>query len=261
MNLNYIGMLTILSYLGAAGFQAAHLFDRFNVKASIFWWLATACLIGHGTLLYQAIETPTGQNLHWLLMLSFTCWLMNILTLGLCLKARIENLCVLTFPLSAIAIFAASIWGQPYILQTKAQPIMLTHILISFVAMSVLILANGQAILMGCQHALLKSHRTSPILRILPPLQTMETLLFWILFSGLILLAGSLLSGFYAPYDLFHATLLPKTLLAIVAFVLLAILIIGRTLFGWRGQRAVKLTLSGSGIALLSYFGTKAICL
>lgn len=147
------------------------------------------------------------------------------------------------------------------ILHTKSNPLMFIHIVISFIAMSFLILANGQAILMGLQHALLKSHQTSPLLRLLPPLQTMEKGLFFILVSGLVFLGGSLLSGFYGPYDLFHATMLPKTVLALLAFILLATLLIGRHFFGWRGHTAVRLTLTGTGFALLSYFGTKAICL
>jgi ABC-type uncharacterized transport system permease subunit len=179
----------------------------------------------------------------------------------MCLKSRIENLCVITFPLSALAIFLALGWSENAIIQTKTHPLMLTHIFISFIAMSLLILANGQAILMGWQHTLLKSHNPSPMLRILPPLQTMEGLLFCILISGLIFLGGSLLSGFYAPFDLFQPAILPKTVLALLAFLLLAALLMGRFLFGWRGHTAVRLTLSGTGLAVLSYFGTKAICL
>lgn len=147
------------------------------------------------------------------------------------------------------------------IIHTKSDPLMFLHIVISFVAMSFLILANGQAILMGLQHALLKSHHPSPMLRLLPPLQTMEKILFLILVSGFIFLGGSLLSGFYGPFDLFQSTMLPKTVLAILAFLLLATLLIGRYFFGWRGHTAVRLTLTGTGFALLSYFGTKAICL
>lgn len=261
MNSIYFGLLTILAYLLATALQSAHLFGKFSVKPTLFWMLTLIGICGHGWLLYIAIETPEGQNLHWLIMLSFSCWLMNLVTLFMCLKTRIENLCVITFPLSALAIFLALGWSDSAIIQTKTHPLMLIHILISFVAMGFLILANGQAILMGWQHSLLKSHHPSPMLRILPPLQTMENLLFFILFSGLIFLGGSLLSGFFAPFDLFQSTMLPKTVLALFAFLLLALLLLGRTLFGWRGYMAVRLTLSGTGIALLSYFGTKAICL
>jgi ABC-type uncharacterized transport system permease subunit len=162
------------------------------------------------------------------------------------------------FALLLLIIFS---WSDSAIIHTTLHPMMLLHIVISFIAMSFLILANGQAILMGLQHALLKSHQPSPLLQILPPLQTMEHILFFILFSGLLFLGGSLLSGFYSPFDLFQPSVLPKTVLAMLAFVLLAILLLGRFLFGWRGHRAVRLTLSGTGIALLSYFGTKALCL
>lgn len=257
----YLGLLTIFVYLTATALQSLHLLGRLSIKRAWFWKLALLGAIFHGCLLYTAIETPEGQNLHWLIMLSFTCWLMNLMILLMCLKARFENLCIFSFPISIIAIALGLGQNLSYVIQTKAHPLMLLHILTSFAAMSFFLLANGQAILMGRQHQWLKSHHPSPILRILPPLQTMEALLFCLLISGLVFLMASLVSGFYAPLPWFHASLLPKTVLSLLAFGWLVILLVGRFLFGWRGHTAVRLTLSGTGLALLSYFGTKAICL
>jgi ABC-type uncharacterized transport system permease subunit len=212
-------------------------------------------------VLYFLIETPQGQNLDWRIMLSFTCWLMNGLTLLISIKRPIQNLCVLTYPLSAFSLLLALGFSQPAILITKDNPEMLVHIFISFFAISWLALANFQAILMSWQNYLLKHHHPSPILRILPPVQTMETFLFTIIVTGMLFLSGSLISGFHSPKMLLSPLVLPKTVLSLLAFVLLTLLLMGRFLFGWRGKTATRLTIMGSIFALAAYFGTKALLL
>ena len=122
---------------------------------------------------------------------------MNIFTLLISLRSPIENLCVITYPLSAISIILALLFSDNDVLNTKAHPELLTHIFLSFLAMSLLTLANIQAILMSWQNYLLKHQRPNAMLRILPPLQTMETLLFSIIICGMLFLCGSLLTGFY----------------------------------------------------------------
>ena len=136
---------------------------------------------------------------------------------------------------------------------------MLAHVFISFFAISLLILASSTAMLMGFQNYCLKSYPSLPLLRFLPALQTMEGLLFNILWCGMIFFSASLLSGFFFHVDLLHSHLLPKTILALSAWCLLTLLLIGRSLFGWRGLRAIKLTLIGTLFAFLSYFGTKIV--
>lgn len=261
MNTFYLGTISILTYLILALAQGLHLFGRLSSS----WWRyfagSSLCIAGHGWVLYQLIETPFGQNLNPLIMLSFTMWLMNILTLLTSFKSKVENLCVLTYPLTAFTLSITLIGVGSEVIDTKTQPTVLAHIFISFLAMSLLTLASLQAVLMGLQNYLLKHHRPSNMLRILPPLQTMETLLFNIILSGMLFLSGSLLSGFFTQENFLSVLLLPKTLLALSAWILLTILLLGRYLFGWRGPTAIRWTVSGTLLAFLSYFGTKALLL
>jgi ABC-type uncharacterized transport system permease subunit len=150
-------------------------------------------------------------------------------------------------------------FGGVEVFDTKAQPAVLAHIFVSLFAMSLLTLASLQAMLMGLQNYLLKHHHAYPILRILPPLQSMETLLFDMIWLGVLLLSGSLLSGFLFHIELLRTLWAPKTLLAFMAWILLIFLLVGRYLFGWRGPTAIRWTISGTLLAFLSYFGTKAL--
>ena len=59
--------------------------------------------------------------------------------------------------------------------------------------------------------------------------------------------------------DLFGQHLAHKTLLSIFAWLVFAVLIWGRWKRGWRGRVAVRMTLAGIVLLLLSYFGSKLI--
>lgn len=258
MNLKYIATISILTYLLAALAQSCHLLGTLPWKKRHYLILSVICLASHGWVLYQLVETPQGQNLSWLIMLSCTLWLMNILTWLTAWQSRVENICVLTYPLTACSLGLALYLGGTEVVDTKAQLGVLAHIFISLFAMSFLSLASLQAVLLGWQNHLLKHHRPSPMLQILPPLQTMENMLFHIVWAGLCFLSATLLSGFYFQAGLFAPFLLPKTILALVAWVLLLCLLLGRYRFGWRGPTAIRWTLYGTLLSLLSYFGTKA---
>lgn len=259
MILNYLGILTILSYLSIAVAQGLHLFEVIHCSRWRYVAGSLVSISGHGWILYKLIETPEGQNLDWLLMLSFTLWLMNIFIILTNIKAKIENLSIFTYPLAALAVGLTLTLGGSMVINTKAQPFVAIHVLLSLTAMSLLALASFQAILMGLQNFLLKHHRPSPILKILPPLQTMEALLFNIIWVSMLFFSASLVSGFLFHIGLLTRYLFPKTLLALIAWCLLCLLLIGRYLFGWRGPTAIRWTLSGAAFALLSYFGTKAL--
>ncbi|MBS0289957.1 MAG: cytochrome c biogenesis protein CcsA [Proteobacteria bacterium] len=257
MNLHHLGIVSIITYISIALLQGLQLFGKLSYSQKIYFFGSLIAVSSQGWVLYKVIDTPLGQNLDWFVMLCFSAWLMNLITLIMSLRAQIANLCVLTYPLAAL-LLAMALSRQPEVINNM-QGLFLTHILISLSAMSFLSLASFQALLMGLQNFLIKHHRPSPLLRLLAPLQSMETLLFTIIWGGMLLLSASLVSGFFYQADHLTSYLFPKTMLAILAWILLTLLIVGRTFFGWRGPTAIRWTLSSTIFAVLSYFGTKAL--
>lgn len=150
-------------------------------------------------------------------------------------------ICLLTILTSLLAISAF----MPVQLGT------LVHILLSFLASGLLILASGQALVMGCQNYFLKHPHTKLWLPFLPSLQTMETVLFHLLFGGTLLFSASLMSGFLFEGELAKAWLRPKVFLAIGAWCILGLLLLGRKRFGWRGPTAIRWTLSATLLVLV----------
>jgi ABC-type uncharacterized transport system permease subunit len=133
------------------------------------------------------------------------------------------------------------------------------HILTSIIAFSLLNIAALQAILLALQDQQLKSHPPKAFILSLPSLQAMESLLFQILATGLFFLTISLISGFIFIEDLFAQHLVHKTVLSLLAWIIFSCLLIGRSLYGWRGKTAIRWTLIGFITLLLAYFGSKLV--
>ena len=87
----------------------------------------------------------------------------------------------------------------------------------------------------------------------------METMLFEILWVGLILLTLAIGSGMLFLEDIFAQHLVHKTVLTICAWALFATLLWGRHQLGWRSQTAVRFTLAGFLVLMLGYFGSKLV--
>ncbi len=89
----------------------------------------------------------------------------------------------------------------------------------------------------------------------------MENQLFTIYWIGFILLSITMLSGSYFSEELFGTAFVlnHKFLLSSLAWLLYGGLLIGRAQFGWRGKKAINLSLSAFLILVLAYIGTKFI--
>ncbi len=136
---------------------------------------------------------------------------------------------------------------------------LLLHILLSTLAFSLLSIAGLQAILLALQDRWLRNKQAVGIIRILPPLEVMETLLFQIIVVGFAFLTLVLITSCWAFFPVFNANLWQKSILAFMAWVVFAILLIGRSYFGWRGQQAIRWTLSGVFFVMVTYFGSKLL--
>jgi ABC-type uncharacterized transport system permease subunit len=171
----------------------------------------------------------------------------------------VEQLGIVIFPIAAIMLtLELNLSDKPRLLHTHNWQ-MGVHILTSIIAFSLLNIAALQAVLLAIQDQQLKSHPPKRLIQSLPPLQTMESLLFQMLGTGLFFLTISLFSGFIFIEDLFAQHLAHKTVLSIIAWIIFSSLLAGRLRYGWRGITAVRWTLTGFILLLLAYFGSKLV--
>ncbi len=215
--------------------------------------------LAHIMLLEQLILSPQGLSLSFFHVVSLTCWLATVLILFSALKHPLENLGIATMPLSAIALLLQSFGGTDTGTLISVSSGLKAHILISIFSYSLLGIAALQALMLAVQNRHLRNRRPGGFIRALPPLETMEHLLFRMIGLGYILLSLSLLTGATYLEDIFAQHLVHKTVLSVVAWVVFAILLWGRWRHGWRGKIAVRWTLMGFVVLMLAYFGSKLV--
>lgn len=175
------------------------------------------------------------------------------------LNKAIEKLGVAIFPLAIVMLVLAMLFpDQDHSLNNHSWQ-MNTHIFSSIIAFSLLNIAALQAIFLAIQEQQLRKHPPRKIILTLPPLQSMEALLFKMITTGVIFLTISLVSGFVFIDDLFAQHLVHKTVLSILAWLIFSALLFGRKRYGWRGRTAIQWTLSGFISLLLAYFGSKLV--
>ena len=73
------------------------------------------------------------------------------------------------------------------------------------------------------------------------------------------LLTLALVTGAFFIENLFAQHLVHKVVLAIIAWLVFGVLLLGRRRFGWRGRKALRWTLTGYVLLGLSYFGSKLV--
>jgi ABC-type uncharacterized transport system permease subunit len=128
------------------------------------------------------------------------------------------------------------------------------HLLSAGLAVSVFCLAGVQAILLNMQEKQLRNKHVQGIMKILPPLETMEIFLFQLIGCGFCLLTLVLVTSLYFfSHEMLTVYLLSKTLIVVLAWVFFAILLLGRHWFGLRGKRAIYGTLSGVVLLIVIY--------
>lgn len=219
--------------------------------------IGLAALLSHTVSVYMVLHQPSGINLEVVSVGSLISWLVAGLVLLSSLRQNIDNLFIAVFPMAAITALLSLLLGSETGKFYAGG--LIAHILLSILAYSIFTIAALQAILLSQQEAALKHHKTRGLISSLPPLQTMERLLFEMIWTGLILLTASLVSGFLFLEDLFAQQLAHKTVLSMLAWAFYAALLFGRMTFGWRSHTAVRWTIGSFILLALGFFGSKAV--
>lgn len=213
----------------------------------------------HGALLYREVFIHGDLNMSFFNAVSLAAWTVACLLLVSALSKPVENLAIIALPLAAITVLLDLRFPGSRLLSDDSGWELRLHVLMSMLAYSLLTLASAQALLLAVQDNHLRRHHPGGFIRALPPLQTMESLLFEMIGLGFVLLSASLVTGFAYLEDMFAQHLVHKTALSIVAWLTFATLLWGRFRFGWRGRKAIRWTLVGFAVLMLGYFGSKAV--
>jgi ABC-type uncharacterized transport system permease subunit len=253
-------MVTLALYVGVFWHLLLYLWNKQAPRYGISLGLLCIGAALHACLLFPKFITPNGIDFNLFNILSLTSWLMLTLTLIFSTYRPVLALNTFAIPVATFGLIAGSLWHAPYQPMTQMGHRLEWHIVLSLAAYCVLFMAATQAILLHVQNRELKHKSLHRIwVSVLPPLQTMESLLFDLLLLGFGLLTVALPLGFLSVNNLIAQHLVHKTFFSLLSWLIFGILLFGRWRMGWRGQRAIKFTLWGFGFLLVGFIGSKFV--
>jgi len=232
-------------------------------------WLLLAAIVLHGVGLYQAILQGRSLHLGWALALSAAVWMGLIVFWLENLVLRIESMLLLLLPAAAVSCALYGVFPNRIVVAHAGDDWLRTHLIIALAAYGLITIAALQAMLMTAMDRQL--HR--PIqdadqrglinreIDTMPPLLVQERLLFRLIFAGFVVLSLAVVSGAVASMRL-SGVLFPldhKTVFTLLSWLTFGVLLLGRTVRGWRGRIALRWTLVGFAFLLLAYTGSRFV--
>ena len=218
-----------------------------------------AAVLLHGFILFSfSLYTPHGLDLSVFTVLSLVSWITATFLIITAFRQPVECLAIIVFPFAAVTLLLRITSEQHHYI-TQISSGLETHILLSIISYSILSIAAVQSILLYMQDYHLHNKQPGGFITALPSLETMEILLFKMIGLGFILLTVSLASGIPYLEDIQQQHLTHKIILSCIAWVVFAVLLLGRWKFGWRGQIAIRWTIGGFVLLMLAYFGSNIV--
>ena len=212
----------------------------------------------HAWVLFGAIRTPNGVVLAITDSASLVGWVVAATT---AIAMAFLPLAALPAALLIVAGLLASGTGLVSGFREIHEPMweLNAHISLAALAAGWLTIAATVVLLLAWQDTRIRTRRPLGILALLPPVETMETTLFRALGAGFAVLTLALLTGLFFVTNAVAQHLAHKIALALVAWVVFGVLLIGRVRYGWRGRKALRFTIVGFVALALAYFGSKFV--
>lgn len=222
----------------------------------------------HGLALGMMVLLPETLRVGFALIVSSTLW---ISAGAYWLENRdlsFEGLRALILPCVAVGAVLPLLFPGAAVPLGTHSPWFAGHMAVALLAYSTLTIAAFHAVLMALQESRLHGLPTSgqrgwltSTLDRLPPLLTMEKLLFRLIALGFFLLSLTVLSGIVFSEELFGVPFKwdHKIIFTLMSWALFGVLLAGRYLRGWRGKTALRFILMGFTTLLLAYVGSRFV--
>ena len=258
----YLVLLLVLSFKAKSGVESR--FSTAMVQVAIF-----VILVIHGVQLHDSVFTPQGFIFGFAQDLSLIAWVGLAFYWFQSWFLPISSLRWLAILFALVCSLLPSLFPGTLISpRAVSDPWFKGHFIVATIAVGLLSLAAMHAMLMSVQDralhrqlAIIPNSRVAHWLEDLPPLMTMESLLFNLLYVGFALLSLTVFSGLLFSQTLFGKPLLfdHKTIFALVSWFLFAGLLLARWRVGLRGRAAIRWVLSAYSALLLAYVGSRFV--
>ncbi|KMQ80135.1 CcsA-like protein [Candidatus Burkholderia pumila] len=232
--------------------------------------LLLIALLVHGVLLHTTIFPQNAMIFGFAFALSAMFWLGAGIYWIESFFFPLDGLRLLVLPLACIASLMPLLFGGVRVLSYSAAPMFKLHFLIANIAYGLFAIAALHAILMLMLERRLQRMRGTATrhannggwlaswLDTLPPLLSLEKLLFRLIAAGFVLLTLTLVSGIAFNEQLVDRAfrLDHKTVFAFLSWLMFGALLTARRISGWRGRAALRWVLASFVALLLAYVGS-----
>lgn len=257
----WFALAALAIYLVLAGITCSGKRAGRGAPISIELALLGIGLLLHGTAIFTPFTHP--QTLHFGVAeaLSLIAWLALAIYLAGQIVWRLQAPLTILLSLAAIFLLLSLLLPSGPALSYTLTPLARMHLLLAMLAYSMLTNAAAVALLMRFADRRLHHPRTNLLQHALPPLLTLERLLFLCLWLGFALLTLALTSGtLFAEHVWGHPIAFNhKIAFSGIAWLAFGTLLAGRILRGWRGRFAANWTLAGYLLLFLGYIGTRFV--
>lgn len=220
-----------------------------------------AAMLAHGLAVHVDIFAGAQMRFGFGVAVSMMMWLAVCFYWIETLYTRLDGLLAVIMPAGVVASLLPLVFPGEHLLINSATTAFRAHFVVSMLAYSLFTLAALHAMLMSVAGHQLHNARLSKVLSTLPPLLTMETLLFRLVSIAFVLLTLALASGVLFSEALFGTAFKVdhKSVFAFISWLLFGALLLGRRLWGWRGRMALRWTLAGFITLMLAYVGSRFV--
>lgn len=218
-------------------------------------------LLPHLYLLYSGVHGGEGVHVGFSTSLSAVAALTVMVYAVAAWRYHLGGLQAFVMIFAGVAVLVEAVSPIPRAAAHSASPLFKVHLAMAFAAYSLFTIAALHAVLIALAEKHLHKAVPPTIVAGLPPLLTLEKLLFRMIQAGFALLTLTLLSGVFFAEEIFGQAL-PfnhKTVFGLASWLIFAALLLGRRIYGWRGRTAISWTLAGFMSLLLAYVGVKFV--
>jgi ABC-type uncharacterized transport system permease subunit len=232
-------------------------------------------LLTHGLLLHETIFRDDGMVFGFAYALSAMLWLgVGIYWIESFFFA-LAGLGLIVTPFALLASLLPLLFPGSQVLGDAAGTLFKFHFIIANVAYGLFTLAAFHAVLMLLAERRLHTFSRPGMgaltarepmwlgrwLDLLPPLMTLEKLLFRLIGAGFVLLTLTIVSGVLFSETMFSraARFDHKTVFALISWIMFGGILLARRMYGWRGRVALRWVIAAFCMLLLAYVGSRFV--
>ena len=244
----------ITSWQFLRGMQTRH-------KSLWVWVLLLGAIVLHAALLGASVFRPNAIHLGFSNAVSLIAWLSVSVYALTALKVPLPAIQGWVTGLAAFGVLLPLLLPDARAIPNSNEFGFRAHLVLSLLAYCLLFIAALQALLMSAFEKKLHHGASAAGMPGMPPLLTLESVLFKLIGAGFVLLTLAVASGILFSEELFGKALSfnHKIVFAILSWLIFAALLAGRLIWGWRGRVAVRWTIIGFVMLLLAYVGSKFV--